>query len=100
MTTITLNVTLDAPQRQAVMAQVRSRYPETAGTTQAINAGGIFRIQAIRGGTLPADLTTDAVRSIVFEVVAEAQAADLPQTRNYSRDWNRTIKPYRMGRKH
>lgn len=97
MTNITLHVTLDQAQRQAVMAQVRSSFPETAGTTQAINASGIFRIQAIGRNVLPADLTADTVRSIVLEVVATTEATrpgTFTTTRRYDRSGQRTRKPH------
>ena len=96
MTNITLHVTLDQAQRQAVMSQVRSQYPETADTTQAINTSGIFRIQAIGRNTLPDGLTADTVRSIVLEVVAMTEATrpgTFTTTRRYDRSGQRTRKP-------
>ena len=97
MTNITLHVTLDQAQRQAVMRRVRSQYPEMAGTTQAITDRGIFRIQAIGRNVLPADLTTDTVRSIVLEVVATTEATrpgTFTTTRRYDRSGQRTRKPH------
>ena len=102
MTNITLRVTLDAPQRQAIMAQVRSQYPETATTTQAINAGGFFRIQAVRGATLPATLTEQAVRQIALDVLKAQEGAERLGTfrtaRQYDRSGQRTLKPYHKSR--
>lgn len=94
---INLAVTLDRPQRDAVMAAIRQRYPETAGTTQAINTAGVFRIQAVRGASLPADLTTDTVRSIVLEAVAMTEATrpgTFTTARRYDRSGQRTRKPH------
>lgn len=94
---INLAVTLDRPQRDAVMSAIRQRYPETAGTTQAINASGIFRIQAIGRNALPAGLTADTVRSIVLEVVAMTEATrpgTFTTNRRYDRSGQRTRKPH------
>ena len=78
------------------MAEIYSQYPAMQGNVQPITDRGIFRIQAIRGATLPAELTADTVRNIVLEVVAMTEATrpnTFRTTRPYDRSGQRTRKP-------
>lgn len=98
MTNITLRVTLDETQRNAVLTAVRQQFP--AAATHAINIDGRFRIYAA-SGCLPEALTEKAIRQIIVGVL-DAEDATRPGTfttaRSYDRGGQRTLKPYHASR--
>lgn len=78
---ITILCALTPAQANAVHVQLHARFPElsllrSARRLQMLNVSGRFRVSAIAGGQLPADLTPTVLAQIIATAVADHPADD------------------------
>lgn len=78
---IAIPTQLTPVQARFVYDALATDYPALGVTLQVVNAGGQFRIKAVRGGVMPKCLTAEKVQALINQarIVAPKEASQ-PET--------------------